>query len=138
MKKATYTLFILFLTTTMFAQSPIGKWKIVSYVSEFNGQKFDSHKALLQQRPCAAKIVYEINSNGTYRLNAANSGCDERYIKIQEKLHSEEVWTVKGNKITIGHKKAISVGHTYTFSIKGDIMIWTGTDGEGVITYKKL
>jgi hypothetical protein len=122
----------------MFAQSPIGKWKIVSYVSEFNGQKFDSHKALLQQRPCAAKIVYEINSNGTYRLNAANSGCDERYIKIQEKLHSEEVWTVKGNKITIGHKKAISVGHTYTFSIKGDIMIWTGTDGEGVITYKKL
>ncbi len=138
MKKATYTLFLLFLTTTMFAQSPIGKWKIVSYVSEFNGQKFDSHKALLQQRPCAAKIVYEINSNGTYRLNAANSGCDERYIKIQEKLHSEEVWTVKGNKITIGHKKAISVGHTYTFSIKGDIMIWTGTDGEGVITYKKL
>lgn len=138
MKKATYTLFILFLTTTMFAQSPVGKWKIVSYVSEFNGQKFDSHKALLQQRPCAAKIVYEINSNGTYRLNAANSGCDERYIKIQEKLHSEEVWTVKGNKITIGHKKAISVGHTYTFSIKGDIMIWTGTDGEGVITYKKL
>jgi len=122
----------------MFAQSPVGKWKIVSYVSEFNGQKFDSHKALLQQRPCAAKIVYEINSNGTYRLNAANSGCDERYIKIQEKLHSEEVWTVKGNKITIGHKKAISVGHTYTFSIKGDIMIWTGTDGEGVITYKKL
>lgn len=138
MKKATYTLFILFLTTTMFAQSPVGKWKIVSYVSEFNGQKFDSHKALLQQRPCAAKIVYEINSNGTYRLNAANSGCDERYIKIQEKLHSEEVWTVKGNKITIGHKKAISVGHTYTFSIKGDIMFWTGTDGEGVITYKKL
>ncbi len=138
MKKATYTLFLLFLTTTMFAQSPVGKWKIVSYVSEFNGQKFDSHKALLQQRPCAAKIVYEINSNGTYRLNAANSGCDERYIKIQEKLHSEEVWTVKGNKITIGHKKAISVGHTYTFSIKGDIMIWTGTDGEGVITYKKL
>ncbi len=138
MKKATYTLFLLFLTTTMFAQSPVGKWKIVSYVSEFNGQKFDSHKALLQQRPCAAKIVYEINLNGTYRLNAANSGCDERYIKIQEKLHSEEVWTVKGNKITIGHKKAISVGHTYTFSIKGDIMIWTGTDGEGVITYKKL
>ncbi len=120
------------------AQNPMGKWKVISEVNEYDGQKFDSHKALLQQRPCAAKIFYEINTDGTYRLNAASSDCDEKYKKIQEKLHSESVWTVTGNKITIGHKKAPTVGQTYTFTISANKMIWIGTNGQGTIVYQKL
>lgn len=31
------------------AQSPVGKWKILSHISEYTGQTFDSHAALLQE-----------------------------------------------------------------------------------------
>ena len=120
------------------AQGHIGKWKKVSHSSSYAGTTFDSHEALLTQRPCAAKIIYEINANNTYRLNAAGSGCDERYRKIQEKLYAESVWTVAGNKITIGNKKTPTIGQTYTFSVKGNTMTWTGTDGQGVITWQRL
>lgn len=128
----------LILSQYCFSQSPTGKWKKISHLSEYGGQKFDSHKALLTQRPCAAKIVFEMNTDGSFRLNASASGCDESYRKIQEKLYAESVWTVKGNRITIGNKKTPAIGQTYTFVIKGNTMIWTGTDGQGVITYTKL
>lgn len=139
MKKRIILVFALIISLiTTYAQSPIGKWKLVSHVTTYNGTTFDSHKALLQTRPCASKIFYEINSNGTYRLNASQSGCDAGYIKIQEKLHSEEVWNLKGNLITIGHKKAPEVGHTYTISFKGNTMIWVGKDGEGTLTFQRV
>ncbi|NOT91076.1 lipocalin-like domain-containing protein [Ferruginibacter sp.] len=138
MKKIIFFLVAMLAINICTAQSPVGKWKVVSHVSEFQGKKFDSHKALLQQRPCVAKVFYEINTDGTYRLNAAASGCEDRYNKIQEKLHSEEVWNVKGNIITIGNKKAPTVGQTYTFTVSGNKMTWVGAEGQGTITYQKL
>ncbi len=131
--------FILVLTLNgIYAQSPVGKWKIISHVSSYDGQTFDSHKALLTQRPCAAKIVYEINADATYRLNASNSGCDEKYKKIQEKLYSETKWIVQGNKISISTLNDFSVGQAYLVSFSGNKMIWKGTDGQGTITFQKL
>jgi hypothetical protein len=127
-----------FAFTLVNAQSPVGKWKKISHVSTYEGQTFDSHKALLQQRPCAAKIVWEINADATFRLKAGESGCDENYKKIQEKLYSKTNWKVTGNKIMISTQKDFSVGQTYTFTISGNKMVWTGTDGQGVITYQKL
>lgn len=130
---------IIFSSIICFSQNNIiGKWKKISEINLYKGISFDSHKALLIQRPCISKIVYEINSDGTFRLNAKNSDCDLSYIKVQEKLHSEEVWTYKGNKITIGHKKAPSVGHTYIVSVKENTMVWKGTEGQGTITFKKI
>jgi len=120
------------------AQSPVGKWKMISHVSSYGDQTFDSHKALLTQRPCAAKIVYEINADATYRLNASNSGCDEKYKKIQEKLYSETKWKAQGNKISISTLNDFSVGQTYLVSFSGNKMIWKGTDGQGTITFQKL
>ncbi|HNC71803.1 MAG TPA: hypothetical protein PK035_05440, partial [Chitinophagales bacterium] len=94
-------LILLLSLSSVYAQSPVGKWKKITHVSTFNGQTFDSHKALLVQRPCVAKFVYEINADATFRLNALQSGCDEKYTKVQEKLYSETKWKVEGNKITI-------------------------------------
>ena len=128
----------LFVGSNIFAQSPIGKWKKLSHVSTYAGQTFDSHKALLTQRPGAAKIIYEINADATYRLNASNSGCDEKYKKIQEKLYSETKWKVQGNKITTSTLNDFSVGQTYIISFSGNKMIWKGTDGQGTIVYEKL
>ncbi|HQO89756.1 MAG TPA: lipocalin family protein [Chitinophagales bacterium] len=120
------------------AQSPVGKWKKITHVSTFEGQTFDSHKALLIQRPCAAKFVYEINADATFRLNASQSGCDDKYTKVQEKLYSETKWKVQGNKITISSIKDFAVGQSYIISFSGNKMIWKGTDGQGTITYQKL
>ncbi|HNN27412.1 MAG TPA: hypothetical protein PKK18_13310, partial [Chitinophagales bacterium] len=110
----------------------------ITHVSTFNGQTFDSHKALLIQRPCAAKFVYEINADATFRLNASQSGCDDKYTKVQEKLYSETKWKVQGNKITISSLKDFAVGQSYFISFSGNKMIWKGTDGQGTITYQKL
>jgi hypothetical protein len=128
-----------FITSTFcYAQTPVGKWKKISHVSTYDGQTFDSHKALLTQRPCAAKIIWEVNADKTFRLNAAASGCDEKYKNIQQKLYSKTNWRVTGNKITISTEKDFIVGQTYTISYSGNKMIWVGTDGQGTITYQKL
>jgi Lipocalin-like domain len=119
------------------AQSPVGKWKMISHVSTYAGETFDSHAALLTQRPCAAKIVYEVNADATYRLNASQSGCDEKYVNIQQRLYSKTKWKVEGNKITTSATD-FAVGQTYTLSFSGNKMIWVGTEGQGTITYQKL
>ncbi len=138
MKQFILSLLAIIIIQAAQAQSPVGKWKTISHISSFGGESFDSHKALLQQRPCAAKIFWEINADGSYRQNTAGSGCDERYRKIQEKLYSKTNWKVVGNKITISTQKDFSVGQTYTYTISGNKMIWKGTDGQGVITFQKL
>jgi hypothetical protein len=136
MKILTAISLVLLFSTTCIAQNPGGKWKKLSHVSSFDGQTFDSHQALLQQRPCADKIVYEFNSDGTHRLNASQSGCDERYRKIQETLLSQSTWKLTGNSLFIGGKEGI--GQTYTVKFLGDKMILTGNQNEGTITYQKL
>jgi hypothetical protein len=138
MYKFVFFFVFLFISIGSYTQIPVGKWKVISHLSEFQGEKFDSHQALLTQRPCAAKIIYVIHTDGTYRLDFSHSQCDEKYRKIQEKIYSESVWTVSGKFITIGNKKAPSVGQKYTYTITGNKMVWTGTDGQGTITYQKL
>lgn len=118
------------------AQSPVGKWKKISHVSTYEGQTFDSHEALLKLRPCAANIVWEINADGTFRQNLANSGCDEKYKNIQAKMYSKSQWKLNGNKLFIGGKEGL--GNTYTISFSGNKMIMTGTEGQGIITYTKI
>ncbi len=125
------------ITNACLAQDPIGKWKIISHTIIFEGKKMDMHAALLQQRPCAAKIMYEINADGTYRLNAATSGCDEKYKNIQQKLYSKTKWKVTGNKISIS-ATSFAVGQSYIISLAGNKMTWVGTDNQGTIVYQKL
>lgn len=71
------------------AQSPVGKWKKITRTSVHKWQNMDTHEALLKTRPCADKIFYEVNADGTYRLNATSSGCDDNNKKIQENLYSK-------------------------------------------------
>ena len=138
MKKIPFLLLLMTIATAAFAQSLVGRWKKISHVSSYEGKTFDSHKALLAQRPCAANVVWEINAVNSYRLNAAASGCDESYKKVQEKLYSKTMWRVQGNKITISTLKDFAVGQTYTISISGNKMTWVGTEGQGTIIYQKL
>ena len=138
MKKATILFSLLTLVLSAHAQSPVGKWKTISYVSTYGGQTFDSQKDLLKKWPCASKFYWEINSDGTYRQNTSASNCDERFKKIQEKLYSKTNWKVVGNKITISSQKIASVGQTFIFTVSGNKMILVGTESQGTITYEKL
>jgi hypothetical protein len=122
---------------TSYAQSPVGKWKIVAHTSVYEGQTMDTHEALLKTRPCADKIFYEVNRDGTYRLNAASSGCDDSYKKIQEKLYSKSKWKVEAGVIHISATN-FAVSQLYKISFSGNKMIWNGTDGQGSIVYQKL
>jgi hypothetical protein len=114
----------------------VGQWKLVSHTSTFEGQEFDSQAALLQQRPCAADIVYEVNADQSFRLNASASSCDERYKKNQQRLYAETKWKLDGNQITTSSTN-FAVGQTYTVTVKGNRMTWVGTEGQGTLVYQK-
>ncbi len=137
MKKLYCVIIAMLALTISDAQNPVGKWKVISHISSFGGETFDSQKALLQQRPCAANIFYEIKEDKTYRLNAASSGCDEKYKKIQEKLYSKTKWKFDGGIISISATD-FAVSQSYKVSFSGNQMIWSGTDGQGTIVYQKL
>jgi hypothetical protein len=107
----------------------VGSWRLASHTITFDGTKMDSHAALLQQRPCAAKIRYKINADGTYRLDASASDCDDKYKKIQEKLYSKTTWKLDGNKIT-------AAGQTYLFTVAAARMTWVGTNGQGLLCFR--
>ncbi|WP_276483716.1 lipocalin family protein [Paraflavitalea pollutisoli] len=137
MKSTLFILLALALANGLQAQNPVGKWKVLSHQITYEGKSMDMHAALLQQRPCAAKVVWEINADGTYRLNAANSGCDDSYKRIQEKLYAKTKWKLEGSKFTTSATN-FAVGQSYTVSFSGNKMIMTGTEGQGIITYQRL
>lgn len=124
--------------TLSFGQSPVGKWKMISHISEFQGEKMDSHAALLKMRPCASKIIYEINPDQTYRLNAKESGCDEKYITLQEKLYSKTNWKVEGDVFTTSSEKSFAIGQSYKMKLEGNKLILTGTAGQGTQVFQKI
>lgn len=135
MKTMKFAIPLLFITLTGLAQSPVGSWKMVSHMATYDGKTFDSHAALLTQRPCAAKIVYRITVDGNYRLDASSSGCDEKYVNIQQRLYAKNIWKIDGDKLFVGGKEGI--GNTYSVTYAGNKMIWKSEYGD-VITYQKL
>jgi hypothetical protein len=115
----------------------VGNWAKVSHVSDYGGTKIDSQAALLQSRPCAAKVVWRVNADSTFRLDASQSGCDEKYVDIQQKLYAKTRWKLEGDLFTVSATN-FAVGQSYRVALSGDRMTWTGTEGQGVIVYRRL
>lgn len=118
------------------AQSPIGSWKKISHLATYQGDTFDSHKALLTQRPCASGIIYRITADGNYRLDASASGCDADYVNIQQKLYAKNKWKMEGDRISLS-ATGFAVSQTYTVTFSGNKMTWKSEYGD-VITYQRL
>lgn len=114
----------------------VGSWKLVSHTATYNGTTFDSHAALLQQRPCAAKIRYKVDADASYRLDASASDCDEKYKSIQEKLYAKTQWKVEGNKLTTSATN-FAAGQSYTVTVSGNRMTWVGTEGQGTLVFQR-
>jgi len=60
MKSCKILMLSFFMVSALFAkaQNPVGKWKVISDIVTYEGSTYDTHKALLQVRPCAAKIFF--------------------------------------------------------------------------------
>lgn len=114
----------------------VGRWKLQSHTTEVSGQSFDSHAALIRQRPCASAIVYELTADGRFRLDASASDCDESYKKTQEKLYAKTKWKVDGDKLTTSSTN-FAVGQNYMVEVVGNRMTWVGTEGQGTLVFEK-
>lgn len=114
----------------------VGQWKRIAHVSTYEGQTMDTHAAVLTLHPCAAKILHEVNADGSFRLNARDAGCDPKYAQAQERLYAKTRWKLEGNTFTTSATN-FAVGQRYTVVVSGNRMTWTGLDGQGTITFVK-
>jgi hypothetical protein len=114
----------------------IGSWKLLSHTVTFEGSTFDSHAALLELRPCAAKIRYLVNADASYRLDASASDCDEKYVSIQQKLYAKTQWKLEGSTLTTSATN-FAIGQSYVIAVSGNRMTWNGTDGQGVLVFER-
>lgn len=118
------------------ADAVVGRWKLISHKVDVAGQIVDTHAALLQRRPCAAAIVYAVNADQSFRLDASASTCDDQYKTTQERLYAKTRWRLDGTRITTSATN-FAVGQTYEVTVSGSRMTWVGTDGQGTMTFQK-
>jgi hypothetical protein len=116
--------------------SVVGRWQVVTHTIDFQGTKTEMHAALLAQRPCVAKVVSELTADGRLVVDFTDSGCDPSYQRAQERLNGKMKWRIDGDRITTSTTN-FAAGQTYRFSVAGDRMTWTGTEGQGVIVYRR-
>ena len=102
----------------------------------FTRAAFDSQAALLKQRPCADKIRYNVNADGTYRLDASASDCEDRYKSTQQKLYAQTKWRVVGDTFTVSATD-FAVGQSYKVSVSGNRMTWVGTEDQGTVVFQR-
>jgi hypothetical protein len=114
----------------------VGSWRKVSHIATMSGATFDSQAALLKQRPCADRIRYNVNADGTYRLDASASDCEERYKSTQQKLYAQTKWRVVGDTLTVSATD-FAVGQSYKLSVSGNRMTWIGTEDEGTVVFQR-
>jgi len=114
----------------------VGSWRKVSHTATMSGTTFDTHAALLKQRPCADKIRYNVNQDGTYRLDASASDCDDRYKSMQQKLYAQTKWRVVGDTVTVSATD-FAVGQSYKVSVSGNRMTWVGTEDQGTVVFQR-
>ncbi len=114
----------------------VGSWRKVSHIATMSGTTFDSHAALLKQRPCADKIRYNVNADGTYRLDASASDCEDRYKSTQQKLYAQTKWRVVGDTFTVSATD-FAVGQSYKVSVSGNRMTWVGTEDQGTVVFQR-
>jgi hypothetical protein len=101
-----------------------------------SGTTFDSQAALLKQRPCADTIRYNVNADGTYRLDASASDCEDRYKSTQQKLYAQTKWRVVGDTFTVSATD-FAVGQSYKVSVSGNRMTWVGTEDQGTVVFQR-
>jgi hypothetical protein len=114
----------------------VGSWRKVSHIATMSGTTFDSQAALLKQRPCADRIRYNVNADGTYRLDASASDCEDRYKSTQQKLYAQTKWRVVGDTFTVSATD-FAVGQSYKVSVSGNRMTWVGTEDQGTVVFQR-
>ena len=133
MKKYILILILCSFISITFAQNPIGKWKYIAHYSSFDKKKTNMQEALFQTRPCTKNTVIDFLQDG--KIVKAYSGCETKYVEMQQKLYKNQKWKIEGNSIKISVTN-FSIYTTYTISFIGNKMTFENVDEK--IVYQKL
>lgn len=130
MKKVISLIGTLLFIASVNAQSPVGKWKLVSGVTEsVTGKSTDIMKGDYEKEPCMAKVIYIFSADGKINTNADH--CPESTRKTLEASDPAIKWETSGNK-----KIIISTKDNDIDPITYDLNIFFHTDlGKRVMTW---
>ena len=123
MQKLLFSFILLIATNASHAQSPVGKWKRISSITEnANGTKTDMQKSLHEAMPCTANTAYSFLAGG--KMTSTADGCPASFKKTMEQYNDKSKWAAAGNKITVSIADNTLPPAAYIISYKGNYMTW--------------
>lgn len=117
MKKVNSLIGILLIITTVNAQSPVGKWKLIIGVTEtVAGKSTDLLKNSYEKEPCLKNVIYIFSADGKIITDADK--CPDSTRKNLEASNLAIKWEISGNnKIKISTKDSDIDPVTYELTI---------------------
>lgn len=105
------------------AQTPVGKWKIVSRsIENADGTEKDMTGAMTAAVPCMVNIKYIFSADG--KMAADASGCPATLKKTVEETNSNTRWMVSGSSLTVSDTKNAMPPSTYKIIFSSKAMTW--------------
>ena len=116
-------LFLITITASFFVQgqTPVGKWKFVSYTQETrSGKKTDILKEFVKEYPCTTNAILRFDSDGRITAIADKCPADMQQSGLGSK------WKMPSkNKIQLLMDDDDTDPVTYNFEVTGNRMRWT-------------
>ncbi|HUM52768.1 MAG TPA: lipocalin family protein [Chitinophagales bacterium] len=131
--KNIFIIFSLLFYSNAFTQNIIGKWKCIATYSSFDNKKTNMISGLHQSRPCTKNTVFDFKADG--KIVRIYSGCDTKYVEMQNKLWKKQQWKVEGSNLKTSVTD-FSIFNEYIISFSSNKMTWTNNDE--TIIYQKL
>ena len=123
MQKTIFFFILLIATNASHAQSPVGKWKRISSITEnAGGIKTDMQKSLHEAMPCTVNTAYHFLADG--KMASTADGCPASFRKTMEQYNDKSKWATAGNKIIVTIADNTLPPATYMVSYKGNSMTW--------------
>lgn len=126
-----FTIFTLMLAASAFAQSPVGKWKLVQCYTQLDANRTrDQLAGMYSKQPCLEKLVYVFSADG--KISLEENYCAD--VDPEDVSGFGNKWETKSNKITVSGDDFDSM--TFNLATTGNEMRWRmETDGEPAIIY---
>lgn len=119
------------LAASAFAQSPVGKWKLVQCYTQLDANRTRDQLAVMySKQPCLEKLLYIFSADG--KISHEENHCAD--IDPEDGVGFGNKWKTKNNTITVFNDDLDST--TFGFTTTGNEMRWRmEIDGEPAIVY---
>lgn len=119
MKKSILLMMAVIIGISIYAQSPVGKWKIVAvYTESGTGKKTDLLKDIVKDDPCYTKVIHNFTADG--KMIPDVSACP----KEKQAGNIIPRWKTAGKKITVSPDDSGEADETFELEIIGNKMRW--------------